>query len=280
MSEHFVVEAGIMSALIPHPTALLEGRLRARYDRFIAEVDLEGRLVDAHCVNPGKMEGLVRPGVRAWLSRALPGSKRKLAYTLELLEHDGRVVGANTNAPNRIAEALIRAKALKGLSRYRSVEREVRYGEKSRVDLRLAVGSRHHYIEVKNCHLVYPDGCAYFPDSVSARASGHLSELARQCEAGDLATVLFVVQRTDANRLRPSALHDPAFSEAARDARRRGVRFRAVLVDPRVDGYRYVGEIPVVLGAYDPARIAPYRVANDPWSGWTRRGGKLVAARV
>ena len=31
--------------------------------------------------------------------------------------------------------------------------------------------------EVKNCHMVYPDGNGYFPDSVSARASRHMQEL-------------------------------------------------------------------------------------------------------
>ena len=35
-----------------------------------------------------------------------------------------------------------------------------------------------HYVEVKNCHLVYSDGWGYFPDSVSERASRHVEALA------------------------------------------------------------------------------------------------------
>lgn len=263
--------------LIPHERPLREGRLLARYDRFIAAVELDGRSVDAHCVNPGRMEGLVRPGVRAWVSAVAPESKRKLRYTLELLEIDGRIVGANTVVPNRLAEILVRGGHVPGLARFRSLRREVRYGDNSRIDLLLEQGGRRHFVEVKNCHLVYPDGGAYFPDSVSARAAGHLRELAAVAEAGDRATVLFTVQRGDARFLRPSRLHDPAFAEAATAAARAGVRFRAVTLQPTAAGFRLLGALPVRLGAYDPAMLAPYREALAGCSGWRRRGREPVS---
>ena len=72
---------------VPHPTPLLEGRLIDRYERFIAAIELaSGERVRAHCVNPGRMEGQVRPGVRAWVSAVPADSKRKLRYTWELVE--------------------------------------------------------------------------------------------------------------------------------------------------------------------------------------------------
>lgn len=259
--------------LIPHPTPLLEGAFVARYDRFIAEIALGGRSVEAHCVNPGKMEGLLHVGGRAWVSEAPAGSKRKLRYTLELLELDGRIVGANTAAPNRIATELLEGAQLPGLRRFKRLEREVRYGERSRVDIRLTVGERYHYIEVKNCHLVYSDGRAYFPDSVSERAAGHLRELAEMARGENLATVLFVVQRNDARALRPSDLHDPTMAAAARDAKAAGVRFRCAVVEPSIQGYRFIGEIPVDLRPYPFEVLALEREANAPFSGWTRRGG-------
>ena len=258
--------------LIPHLQPLREGVLVQRYDRFIADVELDGRIVKTHCVNPGRMEGLVRPGARAWISPAPAGSKRKLQWTLELLELDGRMIGANTVVPNRIAEALVRARLIPGLKRYRTLEREVRYGERSRIDLMLRSSGADHLVEVKNCHLVYPDDRAYFPDSVSERAAGHLRELALQVQAGLRATVLFVLQRTDGRALRPSRLHDPAFAAAATDAAAAGVRFRALRVDPSPAGFRFAGMLPVDLGAYDPTDLAPFRDALTPSSGWRRRG--------
>jgi sugar fermentation stimulation protein A len=261
-----------MSLLIPHPRPLSECRLVARYDRFIADVEFDdGRIVKSHCVNPGRMEGLVRPGARAWVSPAPESSKRKLKWTLELLEIDGRYVGANTQIPNHLAEALIRARLVPGMKRWRSLEREVRYGENSRIDLLLR-GATDHLVEVKNCHLVYPDKRAYFPDSVSARAARHLHELAREVEAGRRASVLFVLQRTDGVALRPSRLHDPDFADAARQAADAGVRFRAVRIDPRPDGFEFAGTLPVDLGDYDLDAPARYRSTLDDWSGWKRRG--------
>ncbi|MEM9057018.1 MAG: DNA/RNA nuclease SfsA [Pseudomonadota bacterium] len=259
--------------LIPHERPLERARLRARYDRFIAEVELaDGRVVDAHCVNPGRMEGLVRPGARAWVSDVPPESKRKLRYTLELLEIDGRYVGANTVVPNRIAEALIRGGCIPGLKRFRELRREVRYGERSRIDLLLTSGDTEHLVEVKNCHLVYPDGSAYFPDSVSERATGHLMHLSKEVAAGRKATVLFVLQRPDGRRLRPSRLHDPAFAEAATAAAAARVRVKAAHVHSQPAGFAFLGMIPVDLKPYAPEALAPYRAALAPYSGWKRRG--------
>lgn len=258
--------------LIPHLQPLRRGTLVQRYDRFVADVELDGEVVKTHCVNPGRMEGLVRPGVPAWISPAPEGSKRKLRWTLELLEIDGRIIGANTVVPNRIAETLVRERMIPGLRRWRALEREVRYGERSRIDLMLRGGRTDHLVEVKNCHLVYPDGRAYFPDSVSERAAGHLRELAAQVADGRKATVLFVLQRTDGRALRPSRLHDPAFADAALAAHAAGVRFRAIQVDPSPEGYRFVGMLPVDLGPHDVDALAPYRAELMAHSGWKRRG--------
>ena len=258
--------------LLPHSSPLLEGTFLARYDRFIARVRLGDQEVDAHCVNTGRMEGMLRPGARAWVSLAPPERKRKLLYTLELLEVDGLISGANTQTPNRLAEALIRARLIPGLRRFRELRREVPYGHRSRIDFLLTQGQRRHFVEVKNCHLVYPDGGAYFPDSVSKRAAGHLLELGEQVRGGDKATVLFVVQRNDARVLKPSDFHDPAFARAARDARAAGVRFRAVAIQPDRDGFHFAGLLPVSLAAGDPRYLEACALERQPYSGWRRRG--------
>jgi sugar fermentation stimulation protein A len=70
----------------PWPSPLLEARFVSRHQRFLALVELEGgERVVAHCVNPGRMEGLVIAGARVWLTRS-DDPKRKLRYTLELVE--------------------------------------------------------------------------------------------------------------------------------------------------------------------------------------------------
>ncbi|KIG17293.1 Sugar/maltose fermentation stimulation protein [Enhygromyxa salina] len=257
---------------VPHPWPLLPGRLVARYKRFIAEIDLEsGERIRAHCVNPGRMEGQVRPGARAWVSPVPAASKRKLRYTWELVEEDGRIVGANTVAPNRVVADLLAARVLPGLKRFGQLRSEVAYAERSRVDF-LLDGATPHYVEVKNCHLRYPDARGYFPDSVSARATHHLHALREVVEAGAKATVLFTIQRPDVEAIRPSILHDPAFAEAAREAGAAGVRFRAVTIQATLDSLDVMREIPVELAAYDTAPHARWQAKKLPWSGWRNDG--------
>lgn len=260
-------------AFLPHASPLIEGRLVQRYDRFIADVELgDGEVVHTHCINPGRMEGWVRPGARVWISRAPEGRKRKLLYTWELMELDGRIVGVNTTVPNSIVKAVLEARTLRGLSRWRELQAERKFGQGSRIDFWLRTGRRQHFLEVKNCHLVYPDGRGYFPDSVSDRASRHLDELLEVVAQGHQATVLFTVQDETAKAIRPSDAHDPKFAEKVRRAAESGVRFRAVRVLPTLEGYEVQCAIAVDVKPYRFERHLVWKRERDATSGWKRRG--------
>lgn len=255
---------------LPWPAPLVEATLVRRYDRFLADVTLaSGETVTAHCVNSGAMEGLVRPGARVWLSPAM-NPTRKLRWTWSIIEVDGVLVGADTSLPNRLVKSMLEARALHGLSRWDTLTPEHVHAPGSRVDFHLVTRGAPHDIEVKNCHLVYPDGRAYFPDSVSERATKHLEILTREARRAMEATVLFTVQRPDARCVRPSDAHDPAFARAARVAHAAGVRFRAIRVYATPFGVRVLGPLPVDLEPYDPAPIAAWRAAAKSQSGWQR----------
>ena len=256
---------------LPRAAALVRGVLLQRYKRFLADVRLEsGEVVTAHCVNTGAMEGLTRPGRTVYLRPAPPGSARKLLYTWELLELPWGLVGVDTSFPNRLVRALLEADALPWLrparGRWATVRSEVPYGERSRVDFCLegprrgeAPPSRVMFLEVKNCHLVYPDGGAYFPDCVSARAAHHVEELARLVAPGRSAHVLFVVQMPGVVRVRPSDVHDPAFALAARRAAELGVGFSALAVAHTPAEVLVERRVPVDLAPYDRAPVEAFR---------------------
>jgi sugar fermentation stimulation protein A len=205
--------------LLPQPMA--HGRLVSRYKRFFADVVLDdGTALTAHCPNPGAMLGLNLPGMGVWLSRS-DAPKRKLAWTLELVEDGDGLAGVNTMNPNKLVAEALAAGTIAELGGYDVHRREVKFGEASRVDFLLEHSERAScYLEVKNCHLRRGGTLAEFPDCVAARSTKHLRELTAMVALGFRAVALIVVQRTDCDAFSACADLDPAFAaglEAAAD---------------------------------------------------------------
>lgn len=205
------------------PAPLVEGRLLRRYKRFLADVDLGDEAVTVHCANPGSMIGLAEPGMRVLLSRST-NPARKLAWSWELVEADGALVGINTAHPNRLVEDAIRTGTIAELSGYERLTREVRYGRASRIDILLeSEGRPRAYVEVKNVHLSRRKGLAEFPDSVTARGAKHLAELADMAAAGARAVMVYLVHRPDTTAFALAGDIDPAYAKAFAAARKAGV---------------------------------------------------------
>lgn len=218
------------------PQPLVRGRLVQRYKRFLADIVLDdGTELTAHCPNPGAMLGLNTPGLTAWLSKSAD-PKRKLAYTLELVEADGGLVGINTMHPNRLVAEALAADAIPELTGYSSHRREVKYGTNSRVDFLLeAEGRPPCWLEIKNCHLRRGGTLAEFPDCVAARSLKHLRELEAMVAAGDRAVALFVVQRMDCDAFAACHDLDPAFARGLGQAADAGVEVLVYACDMGVD---------------------------------------------
>ena len=241
---------------------LLPGRLVRRYKRFLADVELEGgRTVTAHCPNTGAMEGLTLPGLRVWLSRS-DNPKRKLRYTWELVESgDGVLCGANTLVPNRVVRRMLEGPGIPWLGKFDRMRPEAPVGERSRADFLLERGPRRTWVEVKNCHLAYPDGRAYFPDAVTARGTRHLEELAAAADRARAhrAHVLFTCQMPGVRAVRPSDVHDPEFAATARRVRREGVYFSALEILHTPEEITVTRRVPVDMQPYGTARVEKYR---------------------
>ncbi len=214
------------------PTPLTRGRLIKRYKRFLADVALDtGETVTATCPNTGSMLGLTAPGSIVWLSRS-DSPTRKYPHTWEMIEADlgdgPALVGINTNHPNRLVAEAIEARRIKTLAGYRSLRREVKYGEASRIDILLEdPGKGLCYVEIKNVHLMRKPGLAEFPDCVTARGAKHLRELSGMVAQGHRAVMLYLVQRTDAKRFSLAHDLDPAYAAAFAEAADAGVEAMA-----------------------------------------------------
>jgi sugar fermentation stimulation protein A len=203
----------------------VEGRFVARDNRFRVTVELGGRKVGAHLPNSGRLGELLVPGRRVLVvERSSPG--RKTGYDLNLVEMDDHWVSVDARLPNDLVEEALRAQRMVPLASYPTLRREVTFG-RSRFDFTLEAPHRPRcYVEVKSITLVI-DGLGCFPDAVTARGKRHVEELAQAVEAGYRGAVLFVAQRDDAKGMRPHDESDPAFSQALRNAEKRGVEVYA-----------------------------------------------------
>src|ERR1700730_17156751 len=209
-------------------SALIPATLARRYKRFLADVVLEsGEMLTVHVANPGAMTGLDRPFSRVWLSDS-QNPMRKLSHTWELVETDlgsgPELVGVNTVAPNLLVADVIETGLIPQLRDYASVRREVTSGSNSRVDFLLERPGRPPcYLEVKNVHLMRKPRLAEFPDSVTARGTKHLDELAGVAAAGARAVMLFLIQIGSAERFALARDIDPADGAEFDRARAAGV---------------------------------------------------------
>ena len=80
---------------------LLQGILIKRYKRFFVDVKYQNKTITAHCPNSGSMMGLLKLGNSVWFTQT-NDPKRKLKYTLQMIDINKRLVGINTHLPNKI----------------------------------------------------------------------------------------------------------------------------------------------------------------------------------
>jgi sugar fermentation stimulation protein A len=225
---------------------LTEGRLVRRYKRFLADVKLaSGAVVTVHCANPGSMIGLAEPGMRVFLSKSA-SLTRKLAWSWELVEADGALVGINTMHPNNIVEEAIADEAIPELTGYDLLRREVPYGRNSRIDILLTgAGRPDAYVEVKNVHLSRARGLAEFPDSVTKRGAKHLRELSDVVAAGHRAAMLYLVHRGDTTGLALARDLDPTYAVEFDKAAASGVEMLAYQCSVTTEEVRVTTRLPV-----------------------------------
>ncbi len=198
--------------MIKFQSPLLKGTLISRYKRFFADVELEnGEIVTAHCPNTGSMKTCRDEGATVYLLHN-PSPTRKLDYTWELTETEGGFILINTHRPNKIVENAILNKEIPELIGYSELRREVKYGEKSRIDLLLEnhSSSPDCYVEIKNVTLKNGD-TANFPDSVTERGTKHLLELEAMATNGFRAVIFYLVNRPDVTAFNVAREIDPVY---------------------------------------------------------------------
>ncbi len=218
---------------------LIRARLLRRYKRFLADMELDGAVVTAHCANPGSMLGMADPGMTCWIE-GNDDPKRKLRWAWKLVETGTGTAVVDTGMANRLVAGALRG----GFLDAGDFRAEVRMGERSRVDFVLGDGT---LLEVKSVTLAR-GGWGEFPDSVTARGTRHLQELTEAARAGRPAAMLYLLARDDVARVRIAADIDPAYARAFDLARAAGVRMLALGTAVSPLGVRVTRPVPIDPG--------------------------------
>lgn len=212
-------------------TQIVPGRFEKRLNRFVALVELEGRMETCHVKNTGRCRELLVPGAAVWLDKS-DNPNRKTAWDLITVRKGETLINMDSQAPNRAVGEWLKqggyARRKEGedfpFSDITYIKPECRYGS-SRIDFYVEAGqekARKIFIEVKSVTLE-EDGIARFPDAPTERGIRHMLELERAVREGYESYILFVIQMKGIRYFEPNDRTHPEFGETLRQVQKAGV---------------------------------------------------------
>ena len=189
---------------------LITGELIKRYNRFFGDVKIGHKTVTAHCPNTGSMMGLIKKGNKVWLNKS-DNPKRKLKYTLQIIEDKKIKVGINTHLTNKIVFSALNEGTIDAFKDLDEIKPEVKFGDNTRFDFLISKKKRKCLLEVKNVTLSRNKGIAEFPDAITSRGLKHIQELLKARNKGFEIYMLYIIQRDDCKKFELAKDIDPEY---------------------------------------------------------------------
>ena len=203
-------------------SSLIKGKLIKRYKRFFTDIEVNNKIVTAHCPNTGSMMGLLDKNNEVWLTRH-NDPKRKLKYTLEMIKVNRKNVGVNTHRANRIVEHALENKIINEFKSTKNIKAEFKYSDDTRFDFLCDK----KILEVKNVTLFRDKNISEFPDAVTSRGAKHLKKLVESIKKGYSPYVLFLTQIQGINSFKIAKDIDSNYYKDYLEAKKAGVKFLA-----------------------------------------------------
>ncbi len=225
---------------------IVEGKFLDRPNRFIAHVEIAGKVETVHVKNTGRCKELLLPGVKVYLEKS-GNPNRKTAYDLVAVEKAGLgLVNIDSQAPNQVVLEWLRAFSFERLKpeyvfrdsrvdfymeramelpetfwEYRKIEESTQ--ENIQENIQVQGNIRKYLLEVKGCTLER-NGIGYFPDAPTERGVKHLRELTKAVQEGYVAILAFVIAMPKVSVVYPNVETHKAFGEALEEAKQAGVK--------------------------------------------------------
>ncbi len=196
---------------------LISGLFIKRYKRFFVDVKINKKIITAHCPNTGSMSGLLIKNNRVWVSKSI-NPKRKLKYTLEIIEDNNSKVGVNTHSTNKIVYHALQNNLIEEFDNILDIKPEIRFGLNTRFDFLVTDKKYKAFIEVKNVTLSRKKALAEFPDAITTRGLKHINELLKASKKNYKIFIIYLIQRNDCKSFTIAKDIDPNYAKALSNA--------------------------------------------------------------
>ncbi len=191
---------------------LIAGVLIKRYKRFFVDIKVKNKVITAHCPNTGSMMGLLKKGNKVWFTES-NDKKRKLKYTLQIIEVNGTKIGVNTHLTNKIFYEALSSGKIIDIKKNDILFKEKKFNQNTRFDFFIKKSKKGIFIEVKNVTLSRIKNIAEFPDAVTERGLKHLNELIEAKNRGFDIYLAFIIQREDCKKFKIAEDIDPKYKK-------------------------------------------------------------------
>lgn len=200
-----------------------DARFISRPNRFIANIEVDGKVEIAHVKNTGRCAELFVPDAHIFIQECYQPN-RKTKYDVIGVKKDNKIINIDSQVPNKVfGEYVAGGKFLDDVV---CVKPETTY-KNSRFDFYIETEKEKIFVEVKGVTLE-EKGIARFPDAPTERGVKHINELVDAVKNGYRAYIVFVIQMKGISRFEPNRNMHKEFADALLCAQKNGVNILAL----------------------------------------------------
>ena len=193
-----------------------------RVNRFIAHIDVDGKVEVCHVKNTGRCKEILVKGCKVFVQE-FDSKIRKTKFDLISVYKGNRLINIDSQVPNKMFSEWVKLGNLfKDIKVFKS---EVFY-KNSRFDFYVEYEDKKAFIEIKGVTLEN-EGVVLFPDAPTSRGVKHLKELVSAREEGYEAYVIFIVQMEGVKYFTPNYETHKEFGDTLSFCKNNGVNILA-----------------------------------------------------
>lgn len=216
-----------------------KARFINRPNRFIANIEVDGKEQVCHVKNTGRCKELLTENAEIFVEEFDKNAKRKTKYDLISVYKNSKLINMDSQVPNKVVREWLQNGNL--FDNITLIKPEYKYNN-SRFDFYVEADQKKILIEVKGVTLEQ-DGVVMFPDAPTARGIKHIQELCEAATKGYQTYLIFVIQMEGAKYFTPNIKTHPEFGEALQNAKKSGVKI--IAFDCKVSQNEIIANNPV-----------------------------------